>query len=57
MLLAKMKLNTIKILISKALINSVINHIKFALISNVLGEYNEMEEEIKNPKRAMWCTV
>ena len=57
MLLAKMKLNTIKILISKALLNSVINHVKFALISNVLGEYNEIEEEIKNPKRAMWCTV
>ena len=53
MLLAKTKLNTIKVLICKALINSVINHIKFALIGNVLGEYNEMEEEINNSKRAM----
>ena len=38
------KLISIEVLISKA---SVISHDEFALINNVLKEYNEMEEEIK----------
>ena len=37
-------------LISKALIDSVINHDEFVLIYNVLKDYNEMKEEIKNLK-------
>ena len=49
-MLAKSKLNSIEVLISKALIDSVINHDKFLLINNVLKEYNEMKEEIKNWK-------
>ena len=48
MLLAKYKLNSIEILISKALINSVISQTKFVLINNVLKKYNE----IKNAKFA-----
>ena len=48
--LAKSKLNRIEILISKALIDSVISHDEFVLINNVLKEYNEMKEEIKNLK-------
>ena len=42
-MLAKYKLNSIEILISKALINSVISQTKFVLINNVLKKYNEMK--------------
>ena len=47
-LLEKSKLNSIEVLISKALINSVISHDEFVLMNNVLKEYDEMKEEIKN---------
>ena len=46
-LLAKSKLNSIEVLISKALIDSVISHDRFVLMNNVLKEYDEMKEEIK----------
>ena len=49
-MLAKSKLNSIEILISKALIDSNINHDEFILINNVLKEYNDMKEEIKSLK-------
>ena len=49
-LLAKSKLNSIEVLNSKALIDSVISHDEFVLIHNVLKEYSEMKEEIKNLK-------
>ena len=49
-LLVKSKLNSIEILISKDLINSVINHDEFILINNVIKEYNKMKEEIKKLK-------
>ena len=47
-LLVKSKLNSIEVLLSKALINSAITLNEFILINNVLKEYNEMKEEIKN---------
>ena len=47
-LLTKSKLNSIEVLISKALIDSVISHDEFVLINNLLKEYNEMKEAIKN---------
>ena len=47
-LLTKYKLNSIEVLISKALIDSVISHDEFALINNVLKEYKKMKEEVKN---------
>ena len=47
-LLARPKLNSIEVLISKALINSVIIHDEFILINNVLKEYYEIKEEITN---------
>ena len=48
MLLAKTELNTIEVMISKALIDSCINHERSVLVSNVLGEEDsEMKEEIK----------
>ena len=49
-LLAKSKLNSIEVLISKDLIDSVISHDEFVLANNVLKEYNTMKEEIKNLK-------
>ena len=49
-LLAKSKLNSIEVLISKVLIDPVISHDKFILINNVLKEYNEIKKEIKNLK-------
>ena len=47
-LLAKSKLNSIEVLISKALIDSNISHDEFVLINNVLKEFCDMKEEIKN---------
>ena len=44
------KLHRIKVLISKSLIDSNINHDKFVVIINVLKEYEEMKEKIKNLK-------
>ena len=40
-----------EVLISKALINSVISHVEFVLINNVLkwkDKYDKMKEQIKN---------
>ena len=50
-LLAKSKLNSTEILISKALIDSNISHDEFALVNNVLKEFYDMKEEIKNSKK------
>ena len=47
MLLGKDKLNTIKVLISKVLMDSYISHDKFVSINNILKRYNEMKEETK----------
>ena len=46
-LLEKDKLNSIEVLISKALIDSYISHDEFVLVNNVLREYYEMKKEIK----------
>ena len=44
----KLKLNTIDVLFSKALIDSYIGHDEFTLVYNVLREHNEMKKEMKN---------
>ena len=44
-MLLKFKLNSLEVLISKALTDS---NDEFILINNVLEEYNGMKEEIKN---------
>ena len=49
-LLVTSKLNSVKVLVSKALINSIIFLDEFVLINNVLKENNEMKEEIKSLK-------
>ena len=43
-LLGKDKLNTIKVLISKSLIDSYNSHEEFFSVNNLLREYNEMKE-------------
>ena len=50
MLLAKSKLNNIKVLISKALVDSYISHDEFILPNNMLREYDGIKEEIKSLK-------
>ena len=47
-LLAKYKLNSTEVLISKDLVNSNISHDEFILINNVLKEFDDMKEEIKH---------
>ena len=56
-LLGKDKLNTIEILISQALLNLYITHDEFVSVHNMLREYYQMKENIKNPKnfREMHC--
>ena len=49
--LANSKLNSIEILISKALIDSVIGLDEFALKNNAQKEYRKLKEEIKNYKK------
>ena len=50
MLLVKTELNTFEVLISKALIDSYINHNEFVSLNNVLRKHNEMKEEKKKAK-------
>ena len=49
-MLANAKLNTVVVLISKALIYSYISHDKSVLINNVLKQNDDMKEKIRNPK-------
>ena len=45
--LAKSKLNSIEVLICKALIDSNISKDEFILLNNMLNEYDNIKEEIK----------
>ena len=47
-MLAKSKLSSLEVLISKALIDSNISHDEFVLINNILKEFYDTKEEIKN---------
>ena len=51
------KLNNIAVLISKALIDSYISHEKFVSVNNMLREYYEKKEKIKNPKTSVEYTT
>ena len=53
----KNKVDTIKALISKALIDSYISHDEFVSVNNVLREYNVMKEEIRNSQNAVEYTI
>ena len=50
--LAKTKLSTINLLITKVLINSYINHDEFSSVNNLLREHQEMKEKIENSENA-----
>ena len=50
-MLAKSKLNSIEVLISKALIDSNISHDECVLINNVLKEFYDTKEELKNSNK------
>ena len=52
-LLGKDKLNIIEGLISKVLINSYIIHDEFVSVNNVLREYNEIKEKLKNHETSL----
>ena len=45
-MLAKCNLNTNEVLLSKALINSYINHDQFISVNNVLKEYDEIKNYV-----------
>ena len=47
-MLAESKLNSIEVLIRKALTDSNVIHDEFVLINNPLKEFCNMKEEIKN---------
>ena len=47
-MLANSKLNSVEVLISKALIDLIISHDEFVLLNGLLKECNTMKEEINN---------
>ena len=49
-MLAKIKINTVELLISKALIDSNISYDKYVVISNVLKEYIDMKKKNRKSK-------
>ena len=53
MQLGKDKLNIIEVPISKTVMVSYITHDGLVSINNVLKEYHEMKEEIKNPETSV----
>ena len=53
-LLAKSKLNSVELLISKALIDSNIIHNEFDSINNVVKEYNDMKEDLNNESKILY---
>ena len=47
-LIAKRKLNSIEVLIAKALIDSNISHDELVLVNNALKEFYDMKEKVEN---------
>ena len=56
-LLGKDNLNTIESLFFKALIDPYIGHDEFVLVNNVLREYYEIKEEMKNLETSEEYTI
>ena len=54
-LLAKTKLNNIEALNLKALIDSNVSHDEFFSVNNVLNEYDDRKEKIKNSINKYIC--
>ena len=57
MSLAKTKLDTSEVLISKDLSYSFVSHDEFVSVNNVLREYNEIKKHIKNPENNVEYTI
>ena len=53
-MLSKSKLNSVELLISKALIDSSIIHNEFDSINNVVKEYNDMKEDLNNQSKILY---
>ena len=53
MFFVKDKLNAIEVLISQALIDSYISHDEHVSVNNILKEYNEIKEDIRNPQTSV----
>ena len=53
MFFVKDKLNAIEVLISQFLIDSYISHDKLVPVNNILKEYNEIKEDIRNPETSV----
>ena len=53
MFFGKDKLNTFEVLILKTLIDSYISHDKFVSVNNVLREYNDMKNGLKNSETSV----
>ena len=53
-MLSKSKLNSVELLISKALIDSNIIHNEFDSINNVVKEYNDMKEDLNNQSKILY---
>ena len=51
-MLARSRLNSIEVLIYKAWIDSNISHDEFVLINNVMKEFYDMKDEIKNSNKS-----
>ena len=56
-MLAKFKLDTVEVLIFKALIDAYVNHDEFSSVNNVLRDYHEMKKEFKNPQNVVEYTI
>ena len=52
-MLANSKLNSVEVLIYKALMGSIISRDDFVLANNLLNEYDNMKEEIKSIKTSI----
>ena len=52
-MLAKNKLNSIEVTISKTLIDSNISHHVLVLINNILKEFDDMKEDVNNLKTSL----
>ena len=56
-LFGKIKLNSIEVFVSEALIGSCISHDKFVSVNNVLREYYKIKEETKLPETSVECIM
>ena len=56
-LIVSSKLDTIEVLISKSLIDSHICNNEFVSVNNLVREYNETKDEIKNPEALVEHTI